>query len=154
MLPVPRARANMENNRETTVKMPTPTTREGPLSHIRVLDLTTHLAGPYATQILGDLGAEIVKLEPPGGESTRVLPPHFIAGTSTYFHSINRNKQSIVVDLKSKDGLKIAKDLAGKCDILIENARPGVMKRLGLAYEDMEKEFPGLVYCSLSGFGQ
>lgn len=134
--------------------MPTNVTREGPLSHIRVLDVTTHLAGPYATQILGDLGAQIIKLEAPGGESTRHLGPHFIAGTSTYFHSINRNKESIVVDLKSKDGLAIAKGLAAKCDILIENARPGVMKRLGLAYDDLEKEFPHLIYCSLSGFGQ
>ena len=134
--------------------MPTPITREGPLSHIKVLDLTTHLAGPYATQILGDLGAEIIKLEPPGGENTRNMPPHFIAGTSTYFHSINRNKTSIVVDLKTPDGLQIAKDLARHCDIAIENARPGVMKRLGLSYDDLATDLPRLIYCSLSGFGQ
>lgn len=85
------------------------TPHQGPLSHIRVLDLTTHLAGPYATQILGDLGAQIVKLEAPGGESTRHMPPHFIAGTSTYFHSINRNKQSIIVDLKSPAGKQVCK---------------------------------------------
>jgi len=134
--------------------MPTNVVRQGPLSHLKVLDLTSHLAGPYATQILGDLGAEIVKLEPPGGENTRHLPPHFIAGTSTYFHSINRNKMSIVVDLKTPDGLQIAKDLAARCDIVIENARPGVMKRLGLAYDDLAKDLPRLIYCSLSGFGQ
>ena len=84
--------------------IPSDTPRSGPLSHIKVLDLTTHLAGPYATMILGDLGAQIIKLEAPGGESTRHLPPHFIAGNSTYFHSINRNKQSIIVDLKSTNG--------------------------------------------------
>src|SRR3954471_7935740 len=114
--------------------MPSDSPRSGPLSHIKVLDLTTHLAGPYATMILGDLGAQIIKLEAPGGESTRHLPPHFIAGNSTYFHSINRNKQSIIVDLKSPEGKQVAKDLADECDIVIENARPGVMKRLGLAY--------------------
>lgn len=134
--------------------MPSDTPRSGPLSHIRVLDLTTHLAGPYATQILGDLGAQIIKLEAPGGESTRHMPPHFIAGTSTYFHSINRNKQSIIVDLKSPEGKQVAKDLADECDILIENSRPGVMQRLGLSYEDLEPGRPGLIYCSLSGFGQ
>jgi CoA:oxalate CoA-transferase len=134
--------------------MPSDTPRSGPLSHIKVLDLTTHLAGPYATQILGDLGAQIIKLEVPGGESTRHMPPHYIAGNSTYFHSINRNKQSIVVDLKSPEGKQVATDLADQCDIVIENARPGVMHRLGLSYDDLSPTRPGMIYCSLSGFGQ
>jgi crotonobetainyl-CoA:carnitine CoA-transferase CaiB-like acyl-CoA transferase len=134
--------------------MPIDTPRQGPLSHIKVLDLTTHLAGPYGTMILGDLGAQIIKLEAPGGESTRHLPPHFIAGNSTYFHSINRNKRSIIVDLKKPEGLEITRRLIGKSDALIENNRPGVMARLGLSYDDLKAEFPGLVYCSISGFGQ
>ena len=129
-------------------------TSKGPLSHIRVIDLTQRLAGPYATQMLGDLGADIIKLEPPGGDPTHRTPPHFVAGESTYYLSINRNKRSIIVDLKRPEGKEVARRLIAKSDVLIENNRPGVMARLGLAYDDLKRDFPGLVYCSISGFGQ
>ncbi len=126
----------------------------GPLSHIRVLDLTEFLAGPYGTQILGDLGAEIIKIESVHGDSSRSVPPNFVAGSSTYFACINRNKKSIVIDLKSPEGVEIVRDLARKCDVLFENRRPGVLARMGLSYEDIAKQNPGIVWCSVSGFGQ
>ncbi len=126
----------------------------GPLSHIRVLDLTEFLAGPYGTQILGDLGAEIIKVESVHGDSSRSVPPHFVAGSSTYFTCINRNKKSIVVDLKSPEGVAVVRDLALKSDVLFENRRPGVLARMGLSYEDIARENPGIVWCSVSGFGQ
>ena len=127
---------------------------DGPLSHIRVLDLTQRLAGPYGTQMLGDLGAEIIKLEPPGGDPTHKTPPHFVAGESTYYLSFNRNKRSIIVDLKEARGRELLRELLDKCDVLVENNRPGAMARLGLDYATLKKDFPALVYCSISGFGQ
>ena len=129
-------------------------TAKGPLSHIRVLDLTQRLAGPYGTQMLGDLGADIIKLEPPGADPTHRTPPHLVAGESTYYLSINRNKRSIIVDLKRVEGQEVFRRLLKTCDVLIENNRPGVMARFGLSYDDLKAEFPGLVYCSISGFGQ
>ena len=126
----------------------------GPLSHLRVLDLTQRLAGPYGTQMLGDLGAQIIKLEPPGGDPTHKTPPHFVAGESTYYLSFNRNKRSIIIDLKEPRGRELLRELLGKCDVLVENNRPGAMARLGLDYATLKNEFPGLVYCSISGFGQ
>jgi CoA:oxalate CoA-transferase len=126
----------------------------GPLSHIRVLDLTQRLSGPYGTQMLGDLGADVVKLEPPGGDPSHRTPPHFVGGESTYYLSINRNKRSIIVDLKRPEGRAVVETLIAVCDVLIENNRPGVMARFGLAYDDVKAKFPGLVYCSISGFGQ
>ncbi|NHO65978.1 CoA transferase [Aestuariicella hydrocarbonica] len=126
---------------------------EGPLTGIRVLDFTRVLAGPSASLALADLGAEVIKIEPPGnGDETRTFPP-FRAGESHYFLSINRGKKSIVIDLKTEEGLVLAKELAGKCDVLIENYRPGVMDRLGLGYEVLSELNPGLIYCSISGFG-
>jgi CoA:oxalate CoA-transferase len=126
----------------------------GPLSHIRVLDITEFLAGPFATQILGDLGAEVIKIESPQGDSSRHIPPNFVAGSSTYYTCINRNKHSLVVDLKAAQGLQIVRDLAARCDILIENRRPGVLERLGLKYDELARINPGLIWCSISGFGQ
>ena len=126
----------------------------GPLDNIRVLDLTQRLAGPYGTQMLGDLGADIIKLEPPGGDPTHRTPPHMVAGESTYYLSVNRNKRSIIVDLKRPEGKQVVLQLLDHCDVLIENNRPGVMARLGLSYDDLKLKFPGLVYCSISGFGQ
>jgi len=126
----------------------------GPLSHVRVLDFTQRLAGPYGTQMLGDLGADIIKVEPPGGDPTHRTPPHFVAGESTYYLSINRNKRSILLDLKHEDGKAAALRLIAKSDVVMENNRPGVMARLGLSYDDLKGDFPGLVYCSISGFGQ
>ena len=126
----------------------------GPLTHIRVLDLTQRLAGPYGTQMLGDLGAEIIKLEPPGGDPTHKTPPHFVDGESTYYLSFNRNKRSIIIDLKEARGRELMRELLAKCDALVENNRPGAMARLGLDYATLKKDFPALVYCSISGFGQ
>jgi crotonobetainyl-CoA:carnitine CoA-transferase CaiB-like acyl-CoA transferase len=125
----------------------------GPLRGVRVLDFTRVLAGPAASLALADLGAEVLKIEPPGtGDETRTFPP-FRAGESHYFLSVNRGKKSIVVDLKTAAGVALVKDLAAKCDILIENYRPGVMDRLGLGYEALSAVNPRLIYCAISGFG-
>ena len=125
-----------------------------PLAGVRVLDLTQFLAGPFATQILGDLGAEVIKLEAPSGDWSRSLPPHFVGSDSAYYLSVNRNKKSVVADMKSADGLALVKRLAGASDIVMENFRPGVLDRLGLVYEDLAAENEGLIWCSISGFGQ
>jgi crotonobetainyl-CoA:carnitine CoA-transferase CaiB-like acyl-CoA transferase len=129
-------------------------TRIGPLNGIRVLDLTQFLAGPFSTQILADLGAQIIKLEAPSGDWSRILPPHFVGGTSCYYLSINRNKDGVVIDMKSPDGLALVKKLAESCDLVMENFRPGVLARLGLSYEDLSSRNPGLIWTSISGFGQ
>ena len=127
---------------------------QGPLAGIRVLDFTRVLAGPSASLALADLGAEVIKVEPPGtGDETRTFPP-FREGESHYFLAINRGKKSIVIDLKTEAGVHLAKDLAAKSDIVIENYRPGVMDRLGLGYETLRAVNPGLIYCAISGFGQ
>jgi crotonobetainyl-CoA:carnitine CoA-transferase CaiB-like acyl-CoA transferase len=124
----------------------------GPLQGIRVLDFTRVLAGPAASLALADLGAEVWKVEPPAGDETRHFPP-FREKQSHYFLSINRGKKSIVIDLKSEAGVQLARDLACKCDILVENYRPGVMDRLGLGYDALSKLNPKLIYCAISGFG-
>jgi crotonobetainyl-CoA:carnitine CoA-transferase CaiB-like acyl-CoA transferase len=125
----------------------------GPLRGIRVLDFTRVLAGPAAALALADLGAEVLKVEPPGtGDETRVFPP-FRDEVSHYFLSVNRGKKSIVVDLKTAAGVALVKDLAAQCDILIENYRPGVMDRLGLGYAALSATNPRLIYCAISGFG-
>jgi crotonobetainyl-CoA:carnitine CoA-transferase CaiB-like acyl-CoA transferase len=125
----------------------------GPLNGIRVLDFSRVLAGPAASQALADLGAEVIKVEPPGdGDDTRTFPP-FDQGHSTYFLGINRGKKSIVIDLKTEAGVALARDLAAKSDILVENYRPGVMDRLGLGYETLSGINPRLIYCAISGFG-
>ena len=125
----------------------------GPLDGIRVLDFSRVLAGPAASLALADLGAEIIKVEPPGsGDDTRTFPP-FSDGHSVYFLGINRGKKSIVIDLKTADGVALARDLSAKCDIVIENYRPGVMDRLGLGYETLAAINPRLIYCAISGFG-
>ncbi len=126
----------------------------GPLADIRVLDFTRVLAGPAASLALADLGAEVLKVEPPGsGDETRTFPP-FREGESHYFLAVNRGKKSIVIDLKSEAGAQLARDLASKSDIVIENYRPGVMDKLGLGYETLCADNPALIYCSISGFGQ
>lgn len=125
----------------------------GPLQGIRVLDFTRVLAGPAAALALADLGAEVLKVEPPGtGDETRVFPP-LRAEVSHYFLSVNRGKKSIVVDLKTDAGVALARGLAAQCDILIENYRPGVMDRLGLGYAALSATNPRLIYCAISGFG-
>src|SRR5258708_18432201 len=125
----------------------------GPLEGIRVLDWTRVLAGTSASLALADLGAEVLKLEPPGtGDETRLFPP-FRDNVSHYFLSVNRGKKSIVVDLKTAAGVALVRDLAAKCDILIENYRPGVMDRLALGYAALSANNPRLIYCAISGFG-
>lgn len=127
---------------------------KGPLAGVRVLDFTRVLAGPAASLALADLGAEVFKIEPPGtGDETRTFPP-MRDGESHYYLAINRGKRSIVVDLKSAEGIALVKDLAAKCDVLVENYRPGVMDRLGLGYETIKAINPRLIYCSISGYGQ
>ena len=126
----------------------------GPLHGIRVLDLTRVLAGPYCTMFLGDLGAEVVKVEQPGvGDDTRGWGPPFAGGESAYFLCTNRNKKSLTVDLKSTDGIELVRKLAQHADVLIENFRPGAMDRLGLGEKELRAANPRLVYASLSGFG-
>lgn len=125
----------------------------GPLNGIRVLDFSRVLAGPAASQALADLGAEVIKVEPPGdGDDTRTFPP-FEQGHSVYFLGINRGKKSIVIDLKTEAGIGLARDLAAKSDIVIENYRPAVMDRLGLGYATLSALNPRLIYCAISGFG-
>jgi crotonobetainyl-CoA:carnitine CoA-transferase CaiB-like acyl-CoA transferase len=126
----------------------------GPLAGLRVLDFTRVLAGPAASLALADLGAEVIKIEPPGtGDETRTFPP-LRDGESHYFLSVNRGKRSIVVDLKSPEGVALVRDLAAKCDIVVENYRPGVMDRLGLGYDALSAANPKLIYCAISGYGQ
>ena len=128
--------------------------RPGPLEGIRVLDLTRVLAGPYCTMFLGDLGAEVVKVEQPEvGDDTRGWGPPFAGGESAYFLCVNRNKQSVTVDLKSTEGVELLHRLAREADVLVENFRPGTMERLGIGDKELRAENPNLIYASLSGFG-
>jgi CoA:oxalate CoA-transferase len=127
---------------------------EGALAGLRVLDLTQFLSGPYCTQILGDLGAEIIKVEAPQGDLARQIPPHFVNEDSVYYLSVNRNKKSIVIDLKTPEGIALLKRLTLGCDIVIENFRPGVLDRLGISAAEMMAQKPSLIWCSISGFGQ
>lgn len=132
----------------------TASTWTGPLHGVRVLDFTRVLAGPAAALALADMGAEVIKIEPPGtGDETRTFPP-IRDGESHYYLSVNRGKKSIVVDLKAPEGVALVKDLAAKCDIVLENYRPGVMDRLGLGYEALSAVNPGIIYCAISGYGQ
>ena len=125
-----------------------------PLEGIRILDFTRFMSGPFATMLLGDLGADVIKIEPPGGEDTRGWGPPWIGTDSAYFVSVNRNKRSIIIDLKKAEGLEIVKKLVEKSDVIIENFRPGVAKQLGISYDHLSNINPKLVYCSISGFGQ
>jgi crotonobetainyl-CoA:carnitine CoA-transferase CaiB-like acyl-CoA transferase len=125
-----------------------------PLEGVRVLDLSRVLAGPYATMVLGDLGADVLKVEhPERGDDTRHWGPPFAGGESAYFLSINRNKRSIGVDLKDPDGLERVEKLAAGADVVIENWRRGALEKLGLGFEKLRRANPVLVYCSITGFG-
>ncbi len=125
------------------------------LSDIKVLDLSRVLAGPYATMLLADYGAEVIKVEQPGqGDGTRQWGPPWVGEFSAYFLSVNRNKRSITINLKTEAGREIIRNLAAKADILVENFKVGTMKRLGLDYESLSAINPGLIYCSISGYGQ
>jgi crotonobetainyl-CoA:carnitine CoA-transferase CaiB-like acyl-CoA transferase len=129
------------------------------LAGIRVADFTRVFAGPAATQMLGDLGADVIKIEEPvGGDAARVFgigdnSDHPLQGVSAAFIALNRNKRSIGLDLKTKEGREIARKLVAASDVLVHNFRPGVMDRLGLGYEDVRKDNPGIVYCEISGYG-
>ena len=125
-----------------------------PLDGIKVLDLTRVLAGPYATMLLCDLGAEVIKIEQPGtGDESRNFGP-FKNGFSLYFMSVNRGKQSITLNLKTQRGREIFMQLVKQCDVVVENFRPGTMQKLGLAYDTLKAAHPSLIYAACSGFGQ
>ena len=125
-----------------------------PLQGVRVLDLSRVLAGPYCTMVLGDLGADVIKVEPPEGDETRGWGPPFAEGESAYYLCVNRNKRGIVINLKTDEGKKILRDLALQSDVLVENFRPGTLKKFGLDFETLHELNPKLIYCSITGFGQ
>ena len=131
------------------------TRTNGPLTGLTVLDLTRVLSGPYCTMMLADMGARVIKIEQPGkGDDTRGWGPPFQNGESSYFMSVNRNKESLTLNLKHPDGRRILESLIDRADMLVENFRPGTMGRMGLGYADIAPRWPTLVYCSVSGFGQ
>ena len=126
-----------------------------PLQGIRILDLSQALAGPFATRMLGDLGAEIIKIEQPGtGDLTRNMGPHFLHGESSYFLGFNRNKKGITLNLQKPEGRQVFYDLVKVSDVVFDNFRPRVLPRLGLEYETLKAINPGVISCSVSGFGQ
>lgn len=125
------------------------------LTDVVVLDLSRVLAGPYCTMMLGDLGAKVIKVEQPGkGDDTRAFGPPYIAGESAYYLGLNRNKYSILIDFSTPEGKQRVLDLARTATVLVENFRPGTLARQGLGYEDLKTINPGLIYCSISGYGQ
>ena len=138
------------------------TTNTGPLKGLRILDMSRILAGPTCTQILGDLGADVIKIERPGaGDDTRKWGPPYVKDSdgndtseSAYYLCANRNKRSLTVDITKQEGQQLIRKLAAKCDVLIENYKVGGLKKYGLDYSSMKDEFPDLIYCSISGFGQ
>jgi CoA:oxalate CoA-transferase len=123
------------------------------LSGIRVLDFTAFVAGPYCTRLMADLGADVVKIEPPHGDLLRHVAP-VRSGHSTYFGQLNLGKRSLSIDIKKPQGLNTVKLLAQKADVIIENFRPGIVKKFGLDYQTLTKQMPSLIYCSISGYGQ
>jgi alpha-methylacyl-CoA racemase len=126
-----------------------------PLSGIRILDLSRLLPGAYASQMLADFGADVIKVEEPGsGDYGRFMPPQGPGGLSLYFVAINRNKRSITLNLKTEQGCEIFLRLVRNADVVLESFRPGVMERLGLGYEQLKAVHPGIVYCAISGYGQ
>ena len=125
----------------------------GPLSGLLVADFSRVLAGPYATMLLADLGAEVIKVEAPVGDDTRAWMPPVRDGISTYYLAVNRNKRSVVLDLKDDVDVVLARELAGRADVMIENFKPGGLDRFGLGYDDVAIGNPGVVYASISGFG-
>ena len=125
----------------------------GPLAGLLVADFSRILAGPYATMLLADLGAEVVKVEGPNGDDTRTWQPPVREGISTYYLGVNRNKRSVALDLKNPDDVVLARELARRADILVENFKPGGLARFGLDYDSVAESNPGVVYASISGFG-
>ncbi len=137
-------------------------TAPAPLAGLKILDLSRILAGPTCTQLLGDLGADVIKVERPGaGDDTRKWGPPFVTGPdgqptaeSAYYLSANRNKRSVAIDITRPEGAALVRRLAAGCDVLIENFKLGGLKKYGLAYDDLSADLPGLIYCSITGFGQ
>jgi len=126
-----------------------------PLDDIVVVDLSRILSGPICTMLMGDMGADVIKIEPPPtGDDSRQWGPPFVGGISTYFHSINRNKRSLGLNLKAEEGRRVLWKLIERADVVIENFRPGVLEKLGFGFADVSKANPRVVYCSISGFGQ
>src|ERR1700678_2377361 len=125
---------------------------EGPLAGFRILDLTQVISGPFCTMLLGDLGADVIKIEPPEGDATRLFGRPFKNGITATFLNFNRNKRSLSIDLKLEHGRDLVRMLAVKADALVENNRPGVADRLGIGYADIRRSNPKIVYCSLCGF--
>ena len=131
-----------------------PESARAPLSGIRVLDLSRILSGPYATMVLADLGAEVIKVESPHQpDDTRSWGPPFVGGQSTYFLSINRSKLGVTLDFKKPRGLRLLERLLEDADVLVENFRPGALEKVGIDFDQIQERFPGLVYCSISGYG-
>lgn len=133
------------------------TTPTGPLKGLRVFDLTRVLAGPTCVQMLGDLGADVIKVEKPGaGDDTRGFAPPTMPGTeeSAYFVGVNRNKRSVTLDIAKPEGQELALRLIARCDILVENFKVGALAKYGLGYDKLKDRYPGLIYCSITGFGQ
>ena len=129
--------------------------RTGPLAGVKVVDLAQFVAGSYCTMLLGDLGADVLKIELPGaGDPYRRQGPEFVDGDATLFLALNRNKRSVALDWKQAGGLDVLHRLLENADIFVENARPGALAKYNLDYESLSKRFPSLIYCSLSGYGQ
>ena len=124
-----------------------------PLNGVRIVDFTQVMAGPQCTMMLGDMGAEVIKVEPPGGDYSRQMPPHFHQGDSAYYLGLNKNKKSIVVDLKQPQGRQVIYDLVRRADVVVDNFRPGVMQKLEIHYEALQAINPKIIACSISGFG-
>ena len=125
-----------------------------PLDGMRVLEITQVMSGPFCGLLLGDLGADVIKVEKPGGDDSRRMSPPVINGESVAFMAINRNKRGLGLNLKAEDAREIFRSLAAKSDVLIENFRPRAMEDFGLGYSDLSALNPSLIYCSISGFGQ
>lgn len=126
----------------------------GQLSNLCIVDLSRNVAGPLCTMYMADLGAEVIKIErPDGGDSTRKHGPPFINEESAYYLSLNRNKKSVAIDLKTAAGKEVLHRLLSRADVIVNNFRPGVMKRLGFDYETLREDYPSLIYCSITGFG-
>ena len=137
------------------MELPNAVGMPSPLEGIKVLDCSQILAGPYCSMLLADMGADVVKIEKPGGgDDTRRMGPPFLEGESAAFLAMNRNKRSVVLDFKNPDGVAAMRRMLVDADVVIENYRAGVMGRLGLDYEAVKELNPGIIYCSISGFGR